>query len=310
MQKNSQAKGALLMLVCAAMWSTGGIFIKLVPWNPLVLGGWRSIFCAISYGAFLLLSKKRVRFDRRSLLVGVASALASICFLAANKLTTAANAIVLQYTSPVFIMLLSTIFLKKRFRRKDYLVVVLVMGGIVLFFLDSITPGNMLGNIIAIFSGVVFASVYMFLGEAKDETARVSGMLIGTVFLAAIGIPLGFAQKVEVTPTIALIVVVMGFFQLGIPNIIYSAAMNSCSPLACSLIGSAELLLNPVWVYLFTGEAPGFWALIGAGIIVITITVWVASDAKHLNAKTETAALEESPHPEIPQEAAEESVQG
>lgn len=290
MQKNPQTKGVLLMLTCATMWSAGGIFIKLVPWNPLVLGGWRGVFCALTYTVFLIVTKRRIRFDRRSLLVGAASSLASFCFLAANKLTTAANAIVLQYTSPVFIMLLSTVFLKKRFRRKDYLVVGVTLAGIVLFFFDSITIGNMLGNLISIFSGVVFAAVYMFLGEAKDETARISGMLVGTLLSAAVGIPLGFAQKAEFTLPIAAIVVLMGIFQLGIPNILYSTAMNSCSPLACSLLGSLELLLNPVWVFLFTGEAPGFFALIGAAIIVTTITVWVTSDAKHLNARVEEPA--------------------
>ncbi|HWS30524.1 MAG TPA: DMT family transporter, partial [Clostridia bacterium] len=285
MQKNPQIKGVLLMLSCAAMWSLGGIFVKRIPWNPFVLGGWRGVFCVAVYLIFFAVTKRRFVFDRRSLLVGAASALSSFCFLAATKLTTAANAIVLQYTSPVFLMLLSTMFLKKRFRRKDYAVVVVTLAGIVLFFLDGISVGNMWGNLIAIFSGVVFACVYMFMGEAKDESARVSGMLVGALISAAVGVPLGFVQGTEITLSVMGLTALMAVFQFSIPNILYSAALNSCSPLACSLLSAAELLLNPLWVFLITGEKPGLWAFVGATVIIATITAWVASDAKYLSGR-------------------------
>ncbi len=286
MQKNPQIKGVLLMLICALLWSTGGILIKLVPWNPFVLGGWRSVFCALTYIAYMVITKRPIRFTLRSLKVGLASAMAAFCFLGANKLTTAANAIVLQYTSPVFFVLLSAIFLKKRFRRKDYIVVGVTMAGIALFFMDSITPGNLLGNLVAILSGVVFAFMYMFLGEAKDESARVTGMLVGTFLSAAIGLPLtAVYPPEEVTLPIVLVVAAMGVFQLAIPNILYSTAMNSASTLVCSVLASVELLLNPVWVFLFTGEAPGFWALVGASVVIVTITLWVASDARNVTAQ-------------------------
>ncbi len=299
MQKNSQIKGVLLMLTCALMWSTGGILIKLVPWNPLVLGGWRSLFCGLTYLIYMLFTKRRIRFDTRSLYVGVASSVASFCFLAANKLTTAANAIVLQYTSPVFFVLFSMIFQKKKFRRKDYAVVGVTMAGIVLFFMDSITPGNMLGNFIAIMSGMVFALMYMLLGEAKDEGARVSGMLIGTLLSALVGLPLNAVYPPEqVTLPIVLAVVGMGIFQLGIPNIMYSAAINSTSMLVCSILASTELLLNPVWVFLLTGEVPGLWAFIGASVIAATITLWVASDARNANSRESEPVAPIDPAPE------------
>ncbi len=295
MQKNTQIKGVLLMLTCALMWSTGGILIKLVPWNPLVLGGWRSLFCGLTYLTYMLFTKRRIRFDMRSLCVGVASSIASFCFLAANKLTTAANAIVLQYTSPVFFVLFSMIFQKKKFRRKDYAVVGVTMAGIVLFFMDSITPGNMLGNFIAIMSGMVFAVMYMLLGEAKDEGARVSGMLIGTLISTLVGLPLSAVYPPQqITLPIVLAVMGMGIFQLGIPNIMYSAAINSTSMLVCSILASTELLLNPVWVYLLTGEVPGLWAFIGASVIAATITLWVASDARNANAPIDRAPEGES----------------
>jgi drug/metabolite transporter (DMT)-like permease len=224
------------------------------------------------------------------------SSLAQFCFIAANKLTTAANAIVLQYTSPVFFVLFSMIFLKKKFRSKDYVVVGVTMAGIVLFFMDRITPGNMLGNFIAILSGMVFAFMYMFLGEAKDESVRISGMLVGTMISALVGIPLSFVYPPEqISLPIVLAVIGMGIFQLGIPYILYSAAMNFTSTLVCSVLASAELLLNPIWVYLLTGEAPGLWAFIGATVIAATVTLWVASDARNAKPrKPESAAPTES----------------
>jgi len=281
MQKNTQIKGVLLMLTCALMWSAGGVLIKLVPWNPFVLGGWRGLFCGLTYLVYMRFTGRRICFDLRALRVGAASSLAQFCFIAANKLTTAANAIVLQYTSPVFFVLFSMIFLKKKFRRKDYIVVGVTMAGIVLFFMDSITPGNMFGNFIAIMSGMVIAFMYMFLGEAKDESARISGMLVGTIISALVGLPLSAAYPPgQISLPIVLAVIGMGIFQLGIPFILYSTAMNSTSALVCSVLASAELLLNPVWVYLLTGEAPGLWAFVGAMVIVATITLWVASDAR------------------------------
>ena len=123
--------------------------------------------------------------------------------------------------------------------------------------------------------GCTLAGVYLLVGES-DEPHRLSGILSGLVLTAAIGIPFTFVYRPEVTPLTVSLVAVMGIFQLGLPYALYSIAINYCPPLGCVLIGSAEIVLNPVWVWLVVGEKPDRYALLGSALILVTITLWCA----------------------------------
>lgn len=166
-------RAILEMLLCAALWSIAGIFIKLIPWNSIVIAGLRSLIAGLVM--FVYMRARGIGFtaDRRSLAGGAALCLTLTCFVAANKLTTAANSIVLQFTAPMFIVVFSALFLKKRFSRADVLAVVLTMAGISLFFFDQLTPGHLAGNCVAIFAGMAFACYYMSL-EGASESQRMS----------------------------------------------------------------------------------------------------------------------------------------
>ncbi|HWQ57881.1 MAG TPA: DMT family transporter [Clostridia bacterium] len=275
MRKDKAYIGMLLMLVCALLWSLNGLSIKLVPWNSMVLAGWRGLAAAGTLWVAMKLIRYPIRFNPRTVLIGLCVCATSFLFIVANRLTTAANAIVLQYTSPMWLMALGMVFFRRRYRPVDYGAVALTLAGIALFFLDELTPGGMLGNVVAIVDGCTLAAVFLLVGES-DEPHRLSGILMGLAMTALIGIPFTFAYPPEVTAATASLVVVMGVLQLGLPYALYSIAINYCPPLGCVLIGSVEIVLNPVWVWLAVGEAPDMFALAGGALILVTITLWCA----------------------------------
>lgn len=269
----SRNRAIFEMLLCAALWSIAGIFIKLIPWNSIAIAGIRSLIAGAVM--FVYMRYKRIGFkaDRRSMLGGLALCCTLTCFVAANKLTTAANSIVLQFTAPMFIVVFSVLFLKKKFSRSDILAVVLTMLGISLFFFDQLTPGHLLGNCVAIVAGMAFAGYYMSL-EGASESERMSAILMAHGLTFCVSIPFIALEPPELGAAPVICIFILGVVQLGIPYVLLGRASGSCPPLACSLLGAVEPLLNPVWVFIFDGEAPGMWALIGGVVVVVTITVW------------------------------------
>lgn len=269
----SQRNAIVRMASCAGLWSIAGIFIKLIPWNALVIAGFRSLIAAVVVLVFMRVTKRRVKINFSSIVGGFFVASTFFAFVSANKMTTAANAIVLQFTSPVFIMIISAIFFHQRFHKADFIAVITTLFGISLFFFDQLGAGSLLGNCIAILAGAFMAGMYVITGRA-DEDSRMSGILLGHVFTALIGIPMVFVFPTPVTSTAVMSILVLGIVQLGIPYVLYGLAVKNCPPLACSLIGAIEPLLNPVWVFLFNGEVPGIYALIGGVIVIGAVTAW------------------------------------
>lgn len=278
-KSNKKYMGILLMFICSLLWSLYGLLIKLTPWNSMVLNGWRGFGGAIALFVAMKMLKMKVTVNLRTVLIGVCVCATGFLFIIANRLTTAANAIVLQYTSPVWLVILSLTFFKKKFSGIDYAAVLLTVGGIALFFLDKLDAGGMLGNIIAVIDGCSLAGAYLLMGESKGA-ARLSGTLIGLVLMAVIGMPFTFVYPPEFTATSIALVAFMGIAMLGLPYILYAKAVDYCPPLGCALIASLEIVLNPTWVLIGTGEMPDTFALIGSAVILITITVWSALSAR------------------------------
>lgn len=269
------------MVITAIMWSIGGIFIKLISWNPLMIAGTRSLISASILGGYMLYKRIPFKLCKASLGAGIGLSASAIFFVIANKLTTAANAIVLQYSAPVFILILSAVFLHKRLKRREITTVAITMCGIVLFFFDQLSPGNILGNILGVLAGVFLALMFVSMGEGgKDDSIRMSGILMAHLIAAIIGMPIGSLLTTSVTGKEILYVVILGVFQLGIPYVLYAIASRDCPPLACSLIGMLEPLFNPVWVAIFIGEMPGTFALIGGAVIIATVGWWCIVDSR------------------------------
>lgn len=268
------------VLLCAALWSVAGIFIKLIPWNAFVIAGLRSLLAGGVAFAYMRARGMRLTVSKRTLLSGGALGCTLLLFCVSNKLTTAANAIVLQFTSPVFIMIISAVFLGKRFSRADIIAVVATLGGISLFFFDQLSGGSIAGNCTALCAGVTFACYYILLGESSEEE-KTSGIVIASILTFAVGLPFIFVTKPELSGLPLLYIFILGVFQLGIPYVLLARGSEYCPPLACSLLGALEPLLNPVWVFIFDGEAPGPFALLGGAVVIVTITLWcVYSDRR------------------------------
>lgn len=269
----SKNQAVLFMVTCAVLWSTAGILIKFLPWNPMVIAGMRSLVSAGVYILYMRYEGITFTINKYSVFSGVALAGTFLFFIAANKLTTSANAIVLQYSAPIFILIISALLFRQKFRGGDIITVAVTSIGISLFFLDKLSGGYLLGNMMGLAAGVAFAFMFVITGRA-DVHSRGTGILLGHLITAVVGIPFLFFYETPFTAVNIAVILAMGIFQLGIPYILYGLAVRKCSPLACSLISAIEPLLNPVWVFLFNGEAPGFFALIGGAVVIGAVVCW------------------------------------
>lgn len=275
-QSNSTRKKAmLLMALCACLWSISGIFIKWISWSPFLIAGGRSLISVAVLGLFMTVSRIGIQVCRSSICAGISLGVSFLCFVSANKLTTAANAIVLQYTSPIFILIISALFLHQQIKKREAAVVCTAAAGILLFFLDQLSPGNIAGNLLGILAGLFLSIMFILIGLAgNNDSIRMSGILFAHIFTALVGIPVGAVFTASISTREICLILILGIFQLGIPYILYAIAAKDCSPLACSLIGMLEPLLNPVWVFLFDGESPGPFALAGAAIVIAAVACW------------------------------------
>jgi drug/metabolite transporter (DMT)-like permease len=257
-----------LLLLTAVLWSTGGLLIKSVDWNPPAIAGARSAIAAVLIAMVL----RRPRFSWSATQIGGAVAYAAtvILFVLATKLTTAANAILLQYTAPVYVALFGRWFLGERTRWIDWLTIAAAFGGMGLFFLDSLSPEGFWGNAVAIASGVAFAWLALFLRKQKDGST-VESVLLGNILAAVICIPFYF----DGFPTAAsdwVALLLLGLFQIGISYICFSIAIKFVTAIEAILIPVVEPILNPLWVFLYIGEEPGAWAVAGGLIVLGAVT--------------------------------------
>jgi len=271
----AHSKSVGLLLVTALCWSLAGVLFKFVDWPPLAAAGARSLIAAL----FLLAVRGRtLRFTWSPLQLGTAFAYAgcTLLFAMANKLTTAANAILLQYTAPVWIALLGSWLLGERSTRADWLTIAAVFAGMGIFLYDGVQLDNLLGIGVAIASGAFFAVLVMLLRKQKDGSPLES-VILGNVLGFLIGLPAIWAAPALSRASLAALLV-LGIVQLGLPYLFYTRAIKHVSALEAALIPVIEPILNPVWVLLFVGEKPSPLALVGGAIVLGAVT-WRAVDS-------------------------------
>lgn len=262
-------KRAILLLVSTAvLWSMGGMLIKLVNLNPMAIAGMRSAIAALFIMA--LYKRPNFKFTKFNLLGSFAYAATVIMFVSANKFTTAANAILLQYTAPVYVALFGSWFLGEKINRLDWIAIFLTLAGMSLFFLDELSAGNMFGNILAILSGVAFAWLILLSRKQKDQKP-IDSIIYGNIMTAVIGLPFMFEKVPDTNSIMGLLL--LGTLQLGLSYILYSIAIKDATAIEGILILIIEPLLNPVWVLFAIGETPGYWAIIGGIIVISSVTM-------------------------------------
>jgi drug/metabolite transporter (DMT)-like permease len=267
-------RGVLLLLGAALLWSTGGFLIKLVDVSGMAVSSGRSLIAVCA----LMALTRRVPLCPSFAVIrcGVLYAMTVTTFVVATKLTTAANAIVLQYAAPVYVALLSARFLHERIVIRDWIAIVLVLVGMGIFFADGIGVGSNLGNMLAVLSGICFASFVVALRQIRDQHP-VDAVIVGNCVAFLVGLPWLVESTWNVPSVVGIIL--LGFFQLGLSYFFYTRAIVHVTALEAVLIPVVEPLLNPVWVYLGLGEVPSPWAVLG-GIIVLSAVTWRALDRR------------------------------
>jgi drug/metabolite transporter (DMT)-like permease len=260
-------QAVLYLILAAALWSTSGVFIKLLTWSPLAILGGRSF---VAFFVFLIYLR---RIDFRFTPVQIIGALSyvgtQLFFVWATKLTTAANAIFLQYASPLYIVIFGYFLLKEKPRRADWIAMSAIFAGMFLFFGDKLSFTGFLGNFLAILSGVAMASMMLCLRKQKDSIPAET-IFLGNFIGFVIGLPFMFKESFAIQNS--SIILFLGIFQIGLSFILYSIAIKHIHVLEANLIVTLEPILNPVWVFLVLGEAPGRLALVGCILVIGAVT--------------------------------------
>jgi drug/metabolite transporter (DMT)-like permease len=263
----------VLVLIAVFLWSTGGLFIKSTTIDAYQVTFFRSLFAAVT--VLILTRKSGLKINGFGILTSVIYALLLFLFVWATKKTTAANAIFLQYTAPIYILVLAPFLIGERFHWRDLVTVVIVLAGMSLFFVGQLRIEDYQGNTAALFSGIFLGLYIMLLRHPRGKGFNPAiAVIYGNLLLALVNAPTGIAAIPAMTPMDWFAVVFLGIFQIGISYILFiKGVVGGTRPLDASLIGFIEPLLNPVWVFLFVGERPSQWAILGGAVIVSAIGV-------------------------------------
>src|SRR5438128_1118009 len=277
----------LLLVLCAAiLWSTGGLFIKATHLSAIELSFGRSLLAAITIAVFT--RREGFGVNRVSAITSILYAALLILFVLATKLTTAANAIFLQYTAPVYVLILEPIFYQEKFRLRDLITVAACVAGMSLFFVGKLRPEDVSGNLLALASWVCFALFFLLLRHSKArEVNRASSAIYGNLIVVLICAPAFFAAarrgiRAEDLGRIAY----LGVIQIGFAYLLFTLAMaRGVRSLDAGIIGYVEPVLNPIWVFLFIGERPSGWAIAGGAIIIVSVICHMLIETKRKGAK-------------------------
>jgi drug/metabolite transporter, DME family len=258
------SRAVLLVAAAALLWSSGGLFIKVAPMPGLAVACGRAVVATLFYLAVLRPDLRKARFT-----TALAYAACVVTFVTATKLTTAANAIFLQYTGPAYVLLLSPFLLDEPFRPIDAVCVALSLAGMSLFFVDKLEAGQLAGNLIATLSGVFFAfTVLLIRRDAKSGSGdAIPSTTLGNV-LAALGTAPFAADLLHLSAVGALVLLYLGVMQLGVSYWMFARGVRQVPAAEASLISMLEPVCNPIWVLLGTGERPGPWSVAGGAIVL------------------------------------------
>lgn len=267
----SHRRGLAYVLISAVCFSLAGVLIKVIPWNPISINGARCIFAIIPMYLYLRATGRRFHVNKQIIGGAILDFAMLETFVIANKLTTAANAIVLQFTEPVWVILLGWIVFRSRPRASALVASAIVIAGIVCFFFDSLSAGGMLGNILAIVSGLAYAGVFLLKESPKCDFECAA--ILGFAACFVVGIPF-YPQEMVFTFDIALTIVALGVVQLGLAYLFLSKGLDAVSPVTASLTSTIEPLLNPILVAIVVGETIGPLSIFGAVLVVGAATAY------------------------------------
>lgn len=270
------ARARWYVLAAAVSFSTGGTAIKLCGWSGLQVAGGRSLVAAIAL--LLLVPASRRGWSARMALVSVAYAATLLSFVLSNKLTTAANAIFLQSTSPFYVLLLAPFWLGEPRRTADILVTAMLGVGMVCFLFagdqaSAIATDPVRGNMIALASGVTWAGTVMgmrWLARSGVEGGAEGAAALGNLMVAAVALPLAWPFELGTAVDVGSILW-LGVVQIGLSYVWVARGMRHVDALEASVLLMAEPALSPLWAWLVHGEQPAPLAVLGGVILVVTL---------------------------------------
>ena len=269
----SLRKGIFFVFLSAVLFSTGGLFFKKCGWNAMAISSARSIIAGLFIFAVMRIVRHKFRINASVIAAAISISVTNNLYALANKLTTAGNTIVLQFSMPVFVIIIMAILYKKRPTGLEIITCFAVLAGIICFFIDSLTAGNMLGNALALISGISYACFFIF--NSRKDSEPFTAVLLSYALTALIGLPWLVRTDVASTPGAELLCVfALGLIQQGVAQMSFAVGIKRTPPIAASLISGIEPILNPVLVAVFYGEKLTLLSLIGAAIVLISVLVY------------------------------------
>lgn len=266
---SGERKGVLYVFIAAVLYSLGGLCIKLIPdWSGLALNAGRNGIALAVYGIFFAAARHKPRFNRWIFLGACCVCATNVLFAVANKITTAANSIVLEYTAPIFVILLSAVFLHRRPGRLDLAACAVVFLGVLCFFLESLGGGHLSGDLLALLSGLTYGCVFM-LNDMPDGDP-ISSVFWSAVMSTVIGLP-QLVQQPRLEGTALISMLVLGVFQVGLAFVFLTVGLKTTPPITASLVTGIEPVLNPILVAVFYHEYMGALSIAGACIVIVGV---------------------------------------
>ncbi len=260
-------KGIIAVLAAALLWSTGGILVKLITLTPMQISFSRCFFASLVF--LVLFRKKLLLVNWFTFLNAFFYAALLTLYVIATKTTTAANAIFLQYTAPIYVLLFEPLINKTKYEKLNIITISVCVVGMFLFFTGKLSPGDLEGNLLALLSGVTFAA--FLLGMRKnDHKYQFSSIFYGNIIVVIFLFPSMFEIQSISTSDFSMLAF-LGIFQIGIAYAIFSYGLKRIYAVEASLISMIEPVLNPVWVLIWYSEIPSFFAIIGGIIILVAI---------------------------------------
>ena len=270
--RRDYAVGLTCIVLSAIFFATAGVLCKLISWNAWSISAGRSLFAALVMYIYMRAKGHRFVINKPTLIAAAINLVMFTSFLIANKLTTAANTIVLQFTEPVWVILFAWLLFKSRPRKEAAIACAVIFAGIVCFFASQLSLGSgIAGELIAILSGATYAGVFLFkkFPGCSFESASIISFLAAVV----VGIPSLMGETDWSAPNLAM-VVFMGVVQLGLAYVLLGRGLDSVSPVTASLTSTIEPIVNPILAAIVLGETLSPLCAVGAVLVIGAATVY------------------------------------
>lgn len=264
----NKSLGTAAVLAASLCFSTGGLLMKIIPWNPLAINGVRNVIAAVVIGLYILATHHKLKFNFTVLVGAVSMAGVTTLFSIANKLTTAGNTIILQYTAPIWIVILMFLIFGKKPDRTALISIFIVLAGILCFFFEALSTGRWLGDLCALMSGIFYAGVFML--NSFENGDALSSVFFGQIACGVFLSPL-VVYETDFSAPVLISVFLLGAVQVGIAYIFFTFGTKYTDPVTASIINALEPILNPILVAVFYGEMLGRISIVGAVIVLCGI---------------------------------------